>query len=79
MSVDGLSDDARRYRIGRRKMEWADKERTPLVINDHVRIGDTPLEAHHYEVHSRIPLEWFVDRYRVKKDRRSGIVNDPNG
>ena len=24
-------------------------------------------------------LEWFIDRYRVTRDRESGIVNNPNG
>ena len=24
------------------------------------------------------PLEWVIDQYRVKTDKRSGIVNDPN-
>ena len=23
-------------------------------------------------------MEWVVDQYRVKTDKRSGIVNDPN-
>ncbi len=23
-------------------------------------------------------LEWVIDQYRVKTDKRSGIVNDPN-
>ena len=23
-------------------------------------------------------LEWIIDQYRVKTDKRSGIVNDPN-
>ena len=25
------------------------------------------------------PLEWFIDRYYIKTDKDSGIVNDPNG
>ena len=25
------------------------------------------------------PLEWFIDRYRVTRNKDSGIVNDPNG
>ena len=25
------------------------------------------------------PLEWFIDRYQVKQDKRSGIVSDPKG
>ena len=24
------------------------------------------------------PLEWLIDRYRLTRDRESGIVNDPN-
>ena len=35
--------------------------------------------AHRCVINGRSPLEWFIDRYRVKTDRRSGIINDPNG
>jgi predicted helicase len=27
---------------------------------------------------NRSVLEWVIDQYRVKTDKRSGIVNDPN-
>jgi predicted helicase len=27
---------------------------------------------------NRSALEWVIDQYRVKVDKRSGIVNDPN-
>jgi predicted helicase len=27
---------------------------------------------------SRPAIEWIIDRYRVKTDNASGIVNDPN-
>ena len=27
---------------------------------------------------SRSALEWLIDRYQVKTDKDSGIVNDPN-
>ena len=47
-------------------------------VNDHLRLGGIPPEAHRYEVSGRTPLEWLMDRYRVTTDRRSGIVNDPN-
>ncbi|MBW2086647.1 MAG: hypothetical protein JRI54_11565 [Deltaproteobacteria bacterium] len=30
----------------------------------------------HYQVDRT--LEWIIDQYRVKTDKRSGIVNDPN-
>ena len=27
---------------------------------------------------NRSALDWVIDQYQVKTDRRSGIVNDPN-
>ena len=61
-------------------MRFADKNtRDALIINDHVQLTGMPEEAHRYVVNGRTPLEWFIDRYRIKTDRESGIVNDPNG
>ena len=60
-------------------MQFADDARTVLAINDHLRLTGIPSEAHEYEVNGRTPLEWFIDRYRIVRDARSGIVNDPNG
>ena len=79
VSEDSPADASALYRIGSKKMRWADSERTVLKVNAHVKIGGIPPDAHRYEVNGRTPLEWFVDRYYVKRDRRSGIVNDPNG
>ena len=31
-----------------------------------------------YKLGNRSALEWVIDQYRVKTDKRSGIVNDPN-
>ena len=31
-----------------------------------------------YRLGNRSALEWIIDQYRVKTDKRSGIVNDPN-
>ena len=65
------------FRIGARAMRFADG-RTVLIVNEHVRLAGIPLEAHAYVVNGRTPLEWFIDRYRVTRDRESGLVNDPN-
>ena len=24
-------------------------------------------------------MEWFIDRYKIKRDKGSGILNNPNG
>ena len=68
------------FRLGTRAMRFADKqERTTLIINEHVCLSGIPEEAHRYVVNGRTPLEWFIDRYKIKQDKNSGIINDPNG
>ena len=69
---------AEHFRIGTRKMRYADDGKTVLIVNDYIRITDIPHEAHEYIVNGRTPIEWFVDRYRVTQDKQSGITNDPN-
>ena len=68
------------FLLGKRAMRFADKqERTTLIINEHVCVSGIPEEAHRYVVNGRTPLEWFIDRYKIKQDQNSGIINDPNG
>jgi len=67
------------FTIGKRKMRFAEEGRGVLVVNDRVRLAGVPPEAHRYVVNGRTPLEWLIDRYRIRTDRESGIVNDPNG
>ena len=71
---------AEHYRLGTRAMRFADKEeKTTLIVNEYIRLEGIPAEAHLYVVNGRTPLEWFIDRYHIKQDKQSGIVNDPNG
>ena len=37
-----------------------------------------PPKVFDYRLGTRSALEWVIDQYRVKTDKRSGIVNDPN-
>lgn len=57
------------------KME---KDETALVYNKRVSIKGIPEDAQDYVVNGRSPLEWAIDRYQVKTDKATGIVNDPN-
>ncbi len=41
-------------------------------------IDGIPPEVFDYRLGTRSALEWVIDQYRVKTDKRSGIVNDPN-
>ena len=68
------------FLLGTRAMRFANKEtKDTLIINEHIELSGIPEEAHRYVVNGRTPLEWFINRYRIKQDRNSGIVNDPNG
>ena len=54
------------------------EDRTTMIYNPKVTITGIPLEADEYMLGSRSALAWIIDRYQVKKDKASGIVNDPN-
>ena len=66
------------FRVTERAMRFTDNEKTALIVNDHLHLAGIPREAHEYQVNGRTPLEWFIDRYQITKDKESGIVNDPN-
>ncbi|MCG9134238.1 N-6 DNA methylase [Candidatus Poribacteria bacterium] len=54
------------------------KDKTQLKYNDFLTLDGIPAEVYDYRLGNRSALEWVVDQYRVKVDKRSGIVNDPN-
>ncbi len=49
-----------------------------LEYNDTLTLRGIPAEAFRYRLGTRSALEWIIDQYRVKTDKRSGIVSDPN-
>ena len=54
------------------------KDKTQLKYNDFLTLDGIPPEVFEYRLGNRSALEWVVDQYRVKVDKRSGIKNDPN-
>ena len=54
------------------------KDKTQIKYNDFLTLAGIPAEVFKYQLGNRSALEWVVDQYRVKTDKRSGIVNDPN-
>ena len=54
------------------------KDKTQIKYNDFLTLAGIPAEVFQYRLGHRSALEWVVDQYRVKTDKRSGIVNDPN-
>ena len=84
--VNGDENDRETWRVI--KLAWAKKKDpetgknvndvTTLKYNKRVTITDIPKEADEYMLGSRSALAWIIDRYQVKTDKASGIVNDPN-
>ena len=50
-----------------------------LKVNDSLTLDGIPESAFAYRLGNRSALDWIVDQYRVKTDKRSGIVHNPNG
>ena len=63
------------WRVEKMKLS---KDKTQLKYNDFLTLDGIPAGAFAYRLGNRSALEWVVDQYRVKIDKRSGIVNDPN-
>lgn len=62
-----------------KKMKFADRaSKEALIVNSRLTLSGIPDAAHRYVVNGRSPLEWLIDRYQVKTDKQSGIVNDAN-
>ena len=82
-------EDADEYRIKKIEtpgvpLNWCvekmklSKDKTQLVYNDFLTLDGIPAKVFEYRLGNRSALEWVIDQYRVKTDKRSGIVNDPN-
>lgn len=49
-----------------------------IVFNADITITNIPEKAYEYLVNGRSAIEWIIDQYQVKTDKKSGIVDDPN-
>jgi len=80
------ADERETWRVS--KLKWGKKkdhatgksvdDHTTIVYNPKVTVAGIPEDAERYILGSRSALAWILDRYQVKIDKDSGIVNDPN-
>lgn len=63
------------YRVERMKLSAGKDE---IMVNRSLTLRGIPVEVFRYELAGRSALEWVLNQYQVKRDARSGIVNDPN-
>lgn len=61
------------------KMKFIKKgDRSAIVYNNDITIRNIPEKAYNYMVNGRSAIEWIMDQYQVKTDKKSGITDDPN-
>lgn len=68
-----------KLRFAKKRVEGKSvNDRSTIIYNKHITIKNIPEEAYDYEVNGRSAIEWIIDRYQVRTDKKSGITNDPN-
>lgn len=61
------------------KMRFPKKEQKDIIIfNSRITLSNIPEKAYQYVVNGKPAIEWIMERYQVKTDKKSGIKNDPN-
>ncbi len=63
------------YRVEKMRLS---KDKTQLKVNDSLSLAGIPPKVFEYRLGNRSALDWVIDQYRVKTDKRSGIASDPN-
>jgi predicted helicase len=76
-TIEPLELTPEQLRVGKLKFGRGG-DKSVIVYNSHVTLRDIPPEAYEYEVNGKSAIEWIMDRYEVKVDKDSGILNDPN-
>lgn len=53
-------------------------DRSTIIYNNDITISNIPEKAYRYVVNGRSAIEWIMDQYQIKTDKKSGITDDPN-
>ena len=69
-----------KMRFGKKKDENGKnvKDRSTIIFNDEITISNIPDKAYEYVVNGRSAIEWIMDQYQIKTDKKSGITDNPN-
>ncbi len=68
------------YSVNKMRFRKIGKEndKSTIIFNDHITIGNIPEKVYKYVVNGRSAVEWIMESYRIKTDKDSGITDDPN-
>ena len=68
------------YRVTQMKFgkRGKDKDKSVIEYNQFITLRNIPLRAYDYVVNGKSAIEWIMERYCDKVDKKSGIRNDAN-
>lgn len=55
-----------------------EKDRSKIIFNDSITVSGIPDKAYQYIVNGKSAIEWIMDQYQIKYDKKSDITDDPN-
>jgi predicted helicase len=65
------------FRVQKMRFPKKDQKHT-IIYNSSIKLENIPAKAYEYVVNGKSAIEWIMERYQVKTDKKSGIKNDPN-
>ena len=66
------------YKVTKMKFDKKYKDKSVIIFNDDIIISNIPEKAYQYIVNGKSAIEWIMDQYRIKTDKKSGIIDNPN-
>ena len=75
--VTVIGAESGNFKVNKIKFPKKDQKDT-ILYNGSITIKDIPEKAYQYVVNGKSAIEWILDRYQVKTDKKSGITNNPN-
>ena len=72
-----VSGDNGNYHVTKMKFPKKGVKDT-IIYNSQITISNIPEKAYKYVVNGKSAIEWIMERYQIKTDKKSGITNDPN-
>ena len=75
LAIDGLK--SKDFRVEKMRFRAKDQKDT-IIFNRHITISQIPDKAYDYVLNGKSAIEWVMDRYQIRQDKASGIINDPN-
>ena len=76
--TDTPDEKARAAGVQPKALLKADRDNGTIRLDTETTLSGIPKEAWDYRLGNRSALEWIIDQYQLKTDKRSGITSDPN-